>query len=173
MSNVADLYLRPTFRIRWFADLTRVHFSPTHVQWFYTLHPWFPVPAADVPGCLNKGFAYVRPRIFQNPCVGALSLNKGGYAYRHPFTLTQTARAAAGPDLVWWNRSERWRADRCAVAGFRGRCRVPRTRKHTLSVAPASRRTRCGTYGGRQGQPGPGSVLGRHVGIRGAAAAPE
>src|SRR5229473_5289669 len=66
---------------------------------------------------VSKGVCYVRPRTFQGPCVGALSLTHGGYPYHHPSTLTQAAGAAAGPDRVWRNRSERGRADRCAVAG--------------------------------------------------------
>src|SRR5258707_1269423 len=57
-------------------------------------------------------------RTFQGPCVGALSLDEGGYPYHHPSTPTQTAGAAADPDRVWRNRSGRGRADRCAVAGF-------------------------------------------------------
>src|SRR5258706_5098421 len=57
-------------------------------------------------------------RTFQGPCVGALSLDQGGYPYHHPSTPAQTAGAAAGPDRVWRNRSGRRRADRCTVAGF-------------------------------------------------------
>jgi hypothetical protein len=45
---VADLYQGSPFRIPRPKDLARAHFALTDVQWFYAVHPWFPVATVAV-----------------------------------------------------------------------------------------------------------------------------
>src|SRR5271155_1828730 len=74
---VADLYRCPSFRISRFADFARAHFSVTHVQWFYALHWWRSVFAAEIRGCLKKGVAMSGRKCFRVHVLGRFRLLAG------------------------------------------------------------------------------------------------
>src|SRR6266404_1770240 len=51
--------------------------SLTHVQWFYAVHRWFPVSAADDPGCLKRGLLCPTANVSESRCWGAFACSRG------------------------------------------------------------------------------------------------
>jgi len=81
-----------------------MHFSLTHVQWFYTVHPWFPFCAADGP-LSQKGFAMSGRERFRVHVLGRFRLAEGDTPVaipprlRKPQELLQALIAFGGTEV--------------------------------------------------------------------------
>jgi len=170
---VADPYHRPSFRIHRFARFcTSAFFTPTHVQWFTPRIRGFLSLQLRFQG-VSKGVCYVpAANVSGSKCWVAFAYSRGIHPIPSLHALRKPQELLQAPDRVWCNRSERGRADRlrCGLI-LRAMPRITHSESALYRLRQLLGARDARTHGGRQGQPEPGSVVGRHVAVRGGAAA--